>query len=250
MRKPYAGLKKLLGQNNVHWKKKIAHAVHCEEGGGLGTLFIGLAVLLPVLVIFINIADYSVFTFKRNAVAKALEYAVTASVQQINENGSREGLSEGFSEVSGKNLQNGLEIDFDSALNTFFSVYYENCNEDFNRIENKLLLCTTTVRDGNMKYRIKAGIGKDTNSAAAYEGTLGEPSMLEEKINSVLMLTWPDASDTSELYINGNPRTNMIENGTYIFAMLRDMELTGVFSRRKINLSSFAGAKVERFVQN
>ncbi len=234
--------------DNRDYKRKLTRFVYCETGGGLGTLFIGLTIIVLVLVVFLNIADYSLYTIKRNAIAKALDYAVTASVQQINRSSSIEGIAGGFSETSGKKLQNGIELNMESAVDIFVSIYYRNI--DSFSIEDKVLLCATSVQGGNMKYKIIAGIPGDMAYAATYEGTLEDPTMLESKINTAALLAWPDTEDNSSIYINGNPKTNLIENGTYIFALLKDIELKGLFSKRKVNLSSFAGAKVERFVHD
>ena len=65
-------------------------------------MFIGISIIAFLLVIFLNIADYSIFTYKRNEISRALDYAVTAAVQQIKTNESIEGLAEGFSDNSGK----------------------------------------------------------------------------------------------------------------------------------------------------
>lgn len=234
--------------DNRNYKRSLNKFVYCETGGGLGTLFIGLAITVLVMFAFLNIADYSLYTHKRNAIAKALDYAVTAAVQQINRSSSAEGIAGGFSEASGKKLQNGIELNMESAVDIFASIYYRNI-DSFN-IEDKVVLCATSARGGTLKYKIIAGIPKDTAYTAIYEGTLEDPALLESKINTAALLAWPDAEDNSSIYINGNPKTNLIENGTYFFALLKDIELKGLFSKRKVNLSSFAGAKVERLVQH
>lgn len=209
-----------------------------EEGGGLGTLFIGLSVILLILMIFINIADYSLYTYKRNEVSKAMDYAVTAASQQIKAEHLEE-MSKGFSDTSGKKLLEGVEINMSTASAAFNEIFYRNVSLSSININNNLLLCSTTLTNGSLKYTIHA------NGSTFEQGEIKEPSELENIINTALSCLWPD-SDKTGIYINGNPRTNMVERGIYLFAVISDIEIKGLISKRKISLSSFAGAKLER----
>ncbi len=205
----------------------------------MGTLFIGLSVILLLLIIFINMADYSLYTYKRNEVSKAMDYAVTAASQQIKINENIDGISKGFSDVSGKRLLEGVEINMEKASNTFNEMFYRNVGYSTINIDNNLLLCSTSLENDSLKYTVMV------NGSLLEFGELEEPSGLESVINGALSRFWPDSGKTG-IYINGNPKTNMVRKGTYLFAVINDMEIKGLISKRKISLSSFAGAKLER----
>lgn len=213
-----------------------------ESGGGLGTIFIGLAVVFITFIVFINIADYSLFTYKRNAISKAMDYAVTSGVQQINTAKSLEGVANGFSENTGGNLVEGVEIDIDMATKTFLDVFYSNYKSDDFSIDDNLLVCATSSMNENLKYTIKA-------NNQQREGELDDPILMEDVINNAINQHWPDSEDSSQIYINGNSKTNMIDCGTYLFAFIKNIKIKGLFSEREISLSSFAGAKLERQIQ-
>ncbi len=214
-------------------------ALQNARGGGLGTIFIGLAAILLAFIIFINIADYLLFTYKRNAISKAMDYSVTAAVQQINKTESIVGLANGFAEETGERALEEIEIDIDMAIRTFLTVFYSNYEVDNHNIDNSLLVCTTSIKDGKLNYTIKA-------NSSVYQGTLENSALIEEKINQAIVQCWANTEEKSQVYINGNPKTNMLENGTYLFAFINAFEIKGLYSQRKISLSSFAGAKLER----
>ena len=212
-----------------------------EFGGGLGILFIGISIIVLVLIIFLNVADYSIYTYKRNEITKAMDYAVTAAVQQLKTSESLVGLSAGFSDDSGKKLLENVEINIDKASITFTDILSRNNNIPVFYVNDKLLLCSTYSEKGRVKYTIKV------TGRPLEHGETGGPQDMEAIINDALEAFWPDSHKTS-IHVNGNPYTNMFEKGTYLFAVLKDVEITGIFSKRKISLSSFAGAKPERLV--
>lgn len=227
------------------WTKKctldsVGNTLQRDSGGGLGILFIGLAVILVAFIVFINIADYSLYTYKRNTIKKGMDYAVTAAVQQLNQNQSIVGVSNGFAEGTGEKLLEDVEIDIDRAKKTFLTIFYSNYNGDSLNIDESLLVCATAEVDNKLQYTIKA----DTEQV--YKGSLENSIEIEGRINQAINQVWPSAGNNSQVYIVGNPKTNIPENGTYLFAFLKDIKVTGIFSQRQISLSSFAGAKLER----
>lgn len=211
-----------------------------EAGGGFGIVFLGMGAILLAFIILINIADYSILTYKRNAISKSMDYAINAAVQEISINESMLGLAGGFSEASGNRSVDGVKVDIDRANKTFLAVFYENCNSNEFSVENNLLLCTTHMMEQKLNYVIKAGNRKID------EGELEDPEFLESRINQVINQYWSNSDDHSQTYINGNENTNMIENGTYLFAFIKDIKIQGLYSQRTTSLSSFAGAKIER----
>lgn len=237
-------MKKVSKKTKKYTVKRVAIAFRSESGGGVGIIFIGLSVILLAFVVFINIVDYSIFTYKRNAISKAMDYAVTAAVQQINKNQSIVGVANGFTEDTGKKLLEGVEIDVDMANRTFLDVFYANYKLDNLSINNSLLICVTSSRNEKLRYAIMA------NAELIIEGDLDNPLLVEERINQAIDQIWTSSEDDNQVYINQNPKTNMIENGTYLFAFINDIKITGLFSQRQLNLSSFAGAKLERFLKN
>lgn len=211
----------------------------------MGVLFIGLTVTFLVLFVFINIADYAVYTYKKNTISKALDYAVTAAVQEIDGSKSLQGLAEGFDESTGKRLSDGVEIDIDRAEKTFLSVFNSNCNQEETDICDNLLICVTSAKGEGVNYKIK------TPSGDTVDGTVNEPYLIEDRINNATECYWPDSADDSgKISINGNPKTNMIERGTYVFAYIKSIRITGIFTERKLTLSCFGGAKLDRVNDN
>ncbi len=209
-------------------------------------LFIGLAVTFLVLFVFVNVADYAVYTYKRNTISKAMDYAVTAAAQDIDREKSLEGLAKGFDENTGEKLSEGVEIDINSAERTFLSVFNSNCNREQTDIRGNLLICATSAIGEEVNYKIK------TPGGEIVDGMVNEPYLIEDRINNAAEVCWAD-SDVSKdkISINGNPKTNMIERGTYVFAYIKGIKITGIFTERKLTLSCFGGAKVDRVnVQN
>lgn len=211
-----------------------------EKGGGFGVLLIGLAIIFLAFVILLNIADYSIFTYKRNSISKAMDYAVTAAVQQISKSKSTAtSLANGFNEETGEKMQDGIEIDVDSAVNTFCNVFYQNYKDSI-ELDKNLLVCATSSYNNRLKYSIKAAFN------SAITGELEDPVLLEGKINQVIEQYCCPDGNADLVYINGNPKTNVVENGTYVFAYISDFEIKALYSKRRTSLSCFAGAKIQR----
>ena len=170
-----------------------------------------------------------------------MNYAVTAAVQQIDQNQSSAGISKGFAEDTGQKLTDDIQININMAEDTFLNIFYENLMLDNINIDNSLLVCATSANAGELKYTMKSVSGLIS------EGYLDNPVLVEEKINQAIDEYWPEAGEDTEIYINGNPKSNAIEKGTYFFAFIKNVKLTGLYTQRNISLSSFAGAKVERY---
>jgi hypothetical protein len=236
--KPFAELKKI--GNRINSCLADFKTYKIKAGGGLGILFIFLGATLLAFIILINISDYSILTYKRNAISKAMDYAINAAVQELNINQSIMGLADGFAEATGNRSVDGVKIDIDRAQNTFLTVFYENYNSSDFSIDAKLLLCATHTIEQNLKYVIKAGNVQIT------EGSVETPELLENRINHAINNYRTNSEDASQVYINGNEKTNILENGVYLFAFIKDIKIQGLYSQRTTSLSSFAGAKIER----
>ena len=217
-RKLYAELKNVMKAD----KQKIKYIyiiIKNEYGGSLGVLFAGLSIILAALIVFINVADYSLYTYKRNTLAKAMDYAVTSAVQEINISRGIEGISDGFSETSGKTQLDKVEIDIDKADRVFREVLSANSSLANPDIHDGLLLCTTSVENNRLTYCILA------YNKPMINGWVSEPLELEKRINDALKAYWTE-ENTAELFIDGNPATNQIEKGTYLFAVANNIEIT------------------------
>ena len=236
--KLFAGLKRI--DNRISSRFDDFKIYRNQIGGGLGIVFIGLGAILLAFAILINIADYSILTYKRNAISKAMDYAVNAAVQELNIEQSIMGLADGFAEDTGDRSLDAIKIDIDRARETFLMVFYENYNSSNFSIDGELLLCATHTIEQNLKYIIKAGNGQIN------EGNLENPEVLESRINQAINQYWTNSEDTSQVYINGNEKTNSIEKGVYLFAFIKDIKIKGLYSQRTTSLSSFTGARVER----
>ena len=154
-----------------------------------------------------------------------MDYAVTAAVQQIDKSQSIEGVSNGFTEETGERILEDVKININMANKTFINVFYANYKLDNLRIDNNLLVCATSTENGILRLTIKA------KSDSEYEGNIENNILLEERINQAIDQVWPSADDNSQVYIAGNPKTNMIEKGTYLFAFLKDIKIK-VFTRK------------------
>ncbi|OPX45636.1 hypothetical protein CLHUN_05730 [Ruminiclostridium hungatei] len=227
--------------------KRISMLYECfftdEKGGGLGTIFIGLSFLIIIIFSMLNVVDYSVYTNKRNQISKAMDYAVTAASQQIQPANENIGISNGFSEDSGHITTEQLEIDMDMANRVFVEIFLENVSVPGEDIQGKLLLCTTVAAGDKIRYTMKVKGGQYVY------GQVETPADIQYAINAALLNYWTE-ENKDEVYINGNSKTNMIEKGTYLFAILKNIEISGIFASRAISLSGFAGAKVDRIASN
>lgn len=210
-----------------------------KKGGGLGTIFLGLSFVVIILFIMLNMADYSVYSYKRSQIAKAMDYAVTAASQQIQPISESAGVSYGFYEDTGQMSTEMLEINIETANRMFLEIFLENVSVPGEDIQGKLLLCTTVEVEGKIRYSMKVKYGQYVN------GQVENPSDLQDVINTALSDYWLEGNK-DEVFINGNYKTNMVERGTYLFAVLSNIEISGLLATRQISLSSFAGAKVER----
>lgn len=214
-----------------------------QSGGSFAVVFIGLGSIFLALLVLVNIADYSILTYKRNTISKAMDYAVNAAVQEIDINQSKEGLSNGFSEVTGCNHLEGVKINTDKAQKTFITAFYENYNTSNFSVYGNLLLCATHAEGQKLSYEIKTDNGQIT------KGSVACPELMENTINQAIRDYSAYADKASLIYINGNEKTNMIENGTYLFAFIKDIKIKGLYSQRTTCLLSFAGAKVDRWIE-
>jgi hypothetical protein len=224
--------------------KKVLNRTDSAVGGGLGASFIGLSIVLVIFIIFLNTAEFSLFSYKKALISKAVDYSVCAAIQQINIDSSINGIAGGFDDSSGKKLTDNIRIDMDRAQSTFLNMLCMNCSIDTTDISDKLLICTTYSQDGKLYYSIRVNNGeKSDNSSGAVENSVD----LEGKLNTSIGEYWPlEEKGKNVVFINGNSKTNPVENGTYLLVFIKGLKVKGLFTERKVDFVGLAGAKISR----
>lgn len=213
-----------------------------NTGGGLAVTFLSLMVMLLILIVVVNAADYALYSLKRNMIGKAIDYSVCAAVQEIDKTKSEEGLSRGYDESTGSILVDGIFIDESAADNAFFSTFQLNTGIRRNAVEEKVLVIIMNPTSSCIEYVIK----KDT---ARTEGSLTNPEQIEGIINAAIFEycnTSGPENDEQEIYVEGNPETNEFKKRPYYMAFIKNYEIDGLFRKRTATYVGFAGAKVQR----
>lgn len=223
--------------------KKAHNKIKCTCGGGLGVSFLGLAIVFLGFIVFLNIAEFSLLSYKKAIISKAVDYSVCSAVQQINPASSKAGIAEGFDEASGGKLTDNIQINLDWAAATFLNILDMNCKLDIASISRQLLICTTYIKDGKLYYIIRTNNGDSIEDSF---GVVDNSLELEDKINTAITKSWPQEEDKRFAFINGNKKTNPIQNGTYLLAFIKGVEVKGLLIDRKIDFAGLAGAKISR----
>ena len=213
-----------------------------NDGGGLAVTFLSLMVMLLILIVVVNAADYALFSFKRNMIGKAIDYSVCAAVQEIDRIKSEEGLSQGYDEASGNILVDGIYIDETSADNAFFSTFQINTGIQRDTVEEKVLAIIMNPTSSCIEYIIK----KD---AARMEGSITDPAQIEGIINAAILEycnTSEPENDEQKIYVDGNPETNEFKKRPYYMVFIKNYEIDGLFRKRTATYVGLAGAKAQR----
>lgn len=208
----------------------------------MAVTFLSLMVMLLILVVVVNAADYALYSFKRNMIGKAVDYSVCASVQEIDMARSEEGLSQGYDASSGAISYDGIHIDETSADNAFFSTLQANAGIPKGDIESKALIVIMNPTGTGIEYIIK----KDD---IRVEGTISDPGEIEGIISAVYSESGEvsgSETDTQDIFVNGNPDTNEFKKRPYYMAFIKNYEIDGLFRKRTATYVGFAGAKMER----
>lgn len=204
--------------------------------------FLSLMVMLLILIVVVNAADYALYSFKRNMIGKAIDYSVCAAVQEIDRTKSAEGLSRGYDEATGSILVDNIYIDEISADNAFFATFQSNTGIRRDTMKDKMLVIIMNPTSTGIEYIIK----KDT---AREQGAVTGPGEIEGIINAAISEyynTSASENDRQEIYVNGNPVTNEFKKRPYYMVFIRNYEIDGLFRRRTATYVGFAGAKMER----
>lgn len=214
--------------------KKI---INSSDGGALSVLMTGLTGLIVLVIVFLSIIDLSVYSYKKRLIASAIDYAVSAAVQEIDVERSKTGLSRAFFNDGQVNMT-GIFLDEGKADKAFSSTIMKNVGIDIEGINGKMIrVIASPVGDGAY-YSIK-----DKNSLV----TGNSESM--EKIEDILnarMESLGHGEDSHTVYVNGNSATNSFEKRPYYMVFIRDYQIDGLFSNRKATFICFKSARVYR----
>jgi hypothetical protein len=210
-----------------------------NERGSVSIVTIGIIISLIIFIAFINIADYSVYSERRDIISKSIDYAVTAAIQEIDINTSREGLSGAYNEHTGDIELKNIYIDEYSADNAFFSTFTENTGINKSQINNNSMIIIINPRQSSIQYIIKTINGRST-------GSILEPEDIETIINEKLGELNSSEGDKHIIYVNGNVKTKEFNVRPYYMVVIRNLPVKGLFRNRNTTFVSFKGANIER----
>ncbi len=202
----------------------------------------GISVMLVLILVFVNIGDYALYSSKRNLIARGIDHSVCAAIQEVDLDLSRIGLSEGFDPETGKILVNDIRLNEETAENAFFSTLAANTSVNRTDINANILIAYVWPSTAGINYLIK----KENDR---HEGFVVSPDRLEETINNAIDIMWDRSnpqSDSHLIYVNGNPSTNEFKRTPYFLVFIKDYQIDGLFSKRTATFVGFAGAKLER----
>lgn len=208
-----------------------------RSGGAFSVLIMGLAGIMLLTIVFLSIIDVSLYSYKKRIIAAGIDYGVSAAIQEINMERSREGLSKAFSE-DGKTSLRGVYLDEAKADKAFASTVSENLDVSTAEIENKMVRIIATPLSGSIYYSIMDKNGQTTGNLPAMDDI---QNLLNTRMGSL-----GSEVDKHTVYVNGNPSTNAFEERPYYMVFIRDYEIDGLFSNRKATFICFKGAKIFR----
>lgn len=224
------------------WNMSLNQRLSNENGSGMTVVIIGFTGMLLVLLVFISIADYALYSTKRNMISRGIDYAVCAAIQEIDSVQSIDGLASGFDEITGKPLVNGIIINETRSENAFFSTLQANTGIIKESISGNTLIVTVSPTSEGLEYILRKGQQR-------LAGSVASPGELEPVINDAIEQFWdgtiPD-QDNHIIYVNGNLKTNEFKKVPYYMVFIKDYQINGLFRKRTATFVGFAGAKIER----
>lgn len=212
-----------------------------NRGGAFGIVLVGLSVSIAALLVFVNMVDFALYSYRRNLISKALDNAVSAAVQEIDVERSSLGLAEGFDEQGNISLDN-IVLNEERADNAFYSTFKHNTGLERADMEARTMTAVVAPVKEGLQYKLRSKAGE-------HEGGPVEPVKLEEVLNQRINILWPSTNPEADkhiIYVNGNPRTNEFKKRPYYLVFIRDYQIDGLFRRRTATFVGFKGAKVER----
>jgi hypothetical protein len=216
------------------------HFISSNKGSGISAILLSLAGLTIVGLICFNISDYSLYSYKKASISKAIDYAVCAAIQETDINNSLAGLANGFDGTTGNVSIDNIFINEVVADNAFYNTLQNNCGIKRAIISPYVMTVivnpTTTVLD----YIIKSPTIKNT-------GSVVNPSDLEAVINTNINMFYGNSGpDRNLIYVNGNPKTNDFKKRPYYMVFIKNYEIDGLFKKRTATFICFKSANMER----
>lgn len=206
-------------------------------GGAMSVIIMGLTGFFIVTLVFIFVADLSVYSYKKRVIGSAIDYAVCAAVQEIDTEKSKAGLARAFSS-DGKVSMTGVYFNEAMADKAFKSTVTGNISIDIGSMEDKTVRIMVTPESDSVYYSIKYRNGTETGHAANMEQI---ESILNDRMGALGI-----GVDTEKVYINGNAASNPFEKRPYYMVFIRNYQIDGLISHRKATFICFKAAKIYR----
>lgn len=216
---------------------ELKRIISSTNGSAFSVLITGLAGIMVLAVVLLSVIDISIYSYKKRIIAAGIDYGVSAAIQEINTEMSKEGLSKAFSEDGSTSLR-GVYLDENKADKAFTSTLTGNLNINTDELSNKMIRVIATPLTGSVYYSIK-----DRNSQSS--GNLPAMNDIQNLLNN-RMNGLNSVGDAHTAYVNGNPSANPFEERPYYMVFIRDYEIDGLFYSRKATFICFKGAKIYR----
>jgi len=223
----------LLQKLNAELKRIISDI----DGGAMSVIIMGIAGFFVAILIFLSIADISIYSYKKRLIGVALDYAVSAAVQEIDTEKSRDGIARAFSN-DGKVSMTGVYFNEAKADKAFESTITDNINIDLKSMNNKLIRVMVSPETDGIYYSMR-----DINKTeAGHSENIDQiESILNNRMNSL-----GNTVDNHKVFVNGNAASNSFEKRPYYMVFIRDYEIDGLISHRKATFICFKAAKIYR----
>lgn len=213
-----------------------------KRDGFVSIVVLLLASVIILMLMLINILNYSVFSYSTMLVGRALDYAVCAAVQEIDIPLSMQGISDAFDESSGMLRTGNMFFDNTKAEKVFYRVLKDNSGLEQEGLEQSLTLVSTCpMIDIYGELAIKYFIKRENSIV---EGVLYNVDELESTINDELRYGSIDKARL--ISVNGNPKTNEFSIRPYYIAIVKDFEVKGVISPQKVTYVAFRAGRINR----
>lgn len=208
-----------------------------SSGAALSVIMVGIVGIFAGIIIMLLVFDISIYSYKKRMIGSAINYAVSAAVQEIDTERSRKGLSEAFTE-DGQVSLTGIYIDEVKADKAFTSTMTKNVTMDMGEIQDKMVRVVATPESAGVYYNIK-------DKSGSQSGHTDSMVNLEGIINNKMSIV-NNKGDQHFVYVNGNAASNSFEKRPYYMVFIRDFEIDGIITRRKATFICFKSAKIYR----
>lgn len=212
-----------------------------NESGSSSVIMLSLVMFILLLFAFLNIADYAVYSEKRDIISKSIDYAVTAAIQEIDLSLSAEGLSSAYNPATGSIQLKNIYLNETNANNAFYSTFAENTKIQRSHLENYILVVIVNPRSSDLQYILNSKEGRSV-------GYIATPTLLEARINTKLNndAAVNERPDSHTIHVNGNIKTEQFKERPYYLVIVRSLPVKGLFSNHHTTFVSFKGANIER----